>query len=85
MLYRMKIVTAAPLVSGVMMSHVAGAKAQTPYQMPPTTLTCTGDQIVWVNTRSHVYHFRGERYFGSTKYGGFTCDHAADAEGDRAT
>ena len=61
------------------------AHAQTSVHMPPAGLACPGDQVVWVNTRSHVYHFAGERYFGSTKYGRFECQHDADAEGDRPT
>jgi hypothetical protein len=38
-----------------------------------------------VNTRSHIYHFQGERYFGSTKEGKFICEQVADKEGDRPT
>ena len=64
---------------------VAGASAQTPMHTPPAGMTCSGDKIVWVNTRSHVYHFQGERYFGSTKSGKFMCEHAAQKEGDRPT
>jgi hypothetical protein len=59
--------------------------AQTPVHQPPAGMTCPGDKLVWVNTRSHVYHFRGERYFGSTKEGKFVCEHVADKEGDRPT
>jgi hypothetical protein len=59
--------------------------AQTPVHQPPGGMTCPGDKLVWVNTRSNVYHFQGERYFGSTKEGKFICEHAADKEGDRPT
>lgn len=45
--------------------------------------TCPRDKVVWVNTRTHIYHFQGERYFGRTKQGKFMCEHAADREGDR--
>ncbi len=61
------------------------ATAQTSSHIPPASMTCPGDKLVWVNTRSHVYHFQGERYFGSTKEGKFICEHAADKEGDRPT
>jgi hypothetical protein len=50
-----------------------------------TAPSCPGDKLVWVNTRSHIYHFEGERYFGHTKYGRFECEHQADMEGDRPT
>jgi hypothetical protein len=61
------------------------AFAQTPVHQPPVGMTCPGDKVVWVNTRSHVYHFEGERYFGSTKDGKFICERDADQEGDRPT
>jgi len=63
----------------------SGAFAQTPVHQPPAGMTCPGDKVVWVNTRSHVYHFKGERYFGSTEDGKFICEHDADKEGDRPT
>ena len=52
---------------------------------PPAANTCPGDQVVWVNTRSHIYHFAGQTWFGHTKDGKYLCRHAADAEGDRPT
>jgi hypothetical protein len=61
------------------------AQAQTPNHAAPAALTCPGDTVVWVNTRSRVYHYKGERYFGSTKQGKFICEKAARAEGDRPT
>jgi hypothetical protein len=61
------------------------AQAQAPQHEVPPSLKCPGDRIVWVNTRSGVYHFQGERYFGSTKQGKFVCQHEADREGDRPT
>lgn len=57
--------------------------AQTPNHAPPPGLTCPHDRVVWVNTRSGVYHFQGERYFGSTREGKFLCERTARAEGDR--
>jgi len=38
---------------------------------------CPSDTVVWVNTRSHVYHFAGTAQFGHTKHGAFMCQ--ADA------
>ena len=63
----------------------APAGAQTPQYAPPAGLSCPGDRPVWVNTRSGVYHYAGERYYGSTKEGKFVCERAAKGEGDRAT
>ena len=58
---------------------------QTPTHAPPPHLSCQGDKVVWVNTRSGVYHYRGERYFGSTRQGKFVCEENALREGDRPT
>ena len=66
-------------------SLVQPAEAQTPNHTPPPGMTCPGDKLVWVNTRSGIYHFQGERYFGSTKQGKFICERKADKEGDRPT
>jgi hypothetical protein len=61
------------------------ALAQSPQHTPPPRLQCPGDRVVWVNTKSGIYHFKGERYFGSTQTGKFMCQKTADAEGDRPT
>lgn len=46
---------------------------------------CPGDTVVWLNTPSGVYHFRGERWYGRTKHGAYVCEKEADQAGDRAT
>jgi hypothetical protein len=46
---------------------------------------CPKDTVVWVNTKTGVYHFRGQRWYGNTKEGAFECRRDADVEGDRAT
>ncbi len=61
------------------------ALAQTPQHEAPAGLSCPGDRPVWVNTRSGVYHYAGERYYGSTREGKFICEREARQEGDRAT
>ncbi len=74
---------AAMLIGACLLGRPAAA--QTPIHSSPARLTCPGDALVWVNTRSGVYHYQGERYFGSTKQGKFICEKAARAEGDRPT
>jgi hypothetical protein len=76
----MRWVTIAALGLGLALPSLANA--QTPNHTPPSGMTCPGDKLVWVNTRSHIYHFQGERYFGSTKEGKFICERDADKEGD---
>ena len=46
---------------------------------------CPGDIVVWVNAKTGVYHFRGQRWYGNTKEGYFECRSEADREGDRPT
>ena len=42
------------------------------------------DTVVWVNTKSGVYHFAGRLDFGNTKQGAYMCEADAKAAGDRA-
>lgn len=46
---------------------------------------CPTDTVVWVNTKSGVYHFRGQRWYGATANGAFVCRNEADQAGYRAT
>lgn len=47
--------------------------------------SCPSDIVVWVNTSSGIYHFRGQRWYGATKAGAYICRKAADGTGYRAT
>jgi hypothetical protein len=46
---------------------------------------CPNDTVVWLNTRTRIYHFQGERWYGRTRNGAYVCEHEADEAGDRAT
>jgi hypothetical protein len=48
-------------------------------------LRCARDTVVWVNTKTGVYHFKGQRWYGNTKEGAYECREDANVEGDRAT
>ena len=45
---------------------------------------CPADTVVWVNTKSGVYHFAGTHNYGTTKQGTYMCEADAKAAGDRA-
>ena len=45
---------------------------------------CPGALVVWVNTKSKVYHRAGSNTYGHTKVGAYMCESDATAEGDRA-
>ena len=46
---------------------------------------CPADIVVWLNTPSGIYHFKGMRWYGRTQHGAYVCKKEADVAGDRAT
>ena len=46
---------------------------------------CPTDTVVWLNTKSHIYHYPGTRSYGTTKQGAYMCEADAVAAGDRAS
>jgi hypothetical protein len=76
--------TAAPTEKGT-----SKAKATTPVAGSFKTeaeaqATCVGAPVVWVNTRSKVYHAKGTQVYGKTKSGFYMCQALADTSGYRA-
>jgi hypothetical protein len=62
------------------------AAAQTLYTSPVAAQAhCASDTVVWLNTRTDVYHYQGERWYGNTKEGAYVCERQAEAAGDRPT
>ena len=45
---------------------------------------CPTDKVVWVNTKSRIYHYQGTHNYGHTKEGAYMCEADARAAGDRA-
>ena len=56
-----------------------------PDTSPPAAASCPADIVVWVNTRSGVYHLSGMTWFGHTREGRYMCRTEADKAGYRAT
>lgn len=46
---------------------------------------CPSDQVVWLNTRTGIYHEKGMRWYGRTREGAYVCRKEADAAGYRDT
>jgi hypothetical protein len=46
---------------------------------------CPNDAVVWLNTRTGIWHLAGERWYGRTKHGAYVCEREATAAGDRET
>jgi len=70
------------LCIGAMIGFFAGALANRAHaaEMP----SCPGDNTVWVNARSHVFHYRGTVNYGATQTGTYACEKQALAAGNRA-
>ena len=49
------------------------------------TAHCPGQTVVWLNSKSGVYHFAGTKNYGNTKAGAYMCEADATAAGDRAS
>jgi hypothetical protein len=45
---------------------------------------CPAETVVWVNTRTGLYHFNSERWYGHTKEGFFVCQLEGDKAGYKA-
>jgi hypothetical protein len=45
---------------------------------------CPTDTVVWANTRSNIFHFRGTHNYGATIAGAYMCEQDAIAGGMRA-
>jgi hypothetical protein len=46
---------------------------------------CSSDTVVWLNTKTKVYHEKGMVYYGHTKQGAYVCKKEADSAGDHET
>ena len=46
---------------------------------------CPGQLVVWVNTKSKIYHHAGTNTYGHTKEGAYMCEADATAESDRVS
>jgi hypothetical protein len=40
--------------------------------------------VVWLNTASRIYYYKGDRWFGRTDHGAYSCEKEAIAAGHRA-
>lgn len=51
----------------------------------PAQAHCAQDEVVWLNTRTHVFHEKGIRWYGHTRQGAYVCRREALAAGMRDT
>ena len=45
---------------------------------------CPSDVVVWANLKSKIYHFAGNKSYGTTKSGAYMCEKESMGEGFRA-
>jgi hypothetical protein len=64
----------APAIHADQFSSEADAKAH----------CLSGTTVVWMNTKSGIYHFAGSRDYGHTKQGAYMCRSDADKVGRAA-
>jgi hypothetical protein len=81
------VILAAALLAGTVFVGPM-AQAQTPYLSSYKTeqlaqAHCPRDQVVWVEMKTGIYHFRGDRLFGETQSGAYACRREVDASGGR--
>ncbi len=65
--------------------HRHHTRHHTAVRSPRTAAAADNSVKVWVNTNSGVYHYPGERWYGTTEEGKYMTEKAALAEGDRPT
>jgi hypothetical protein len=46
---------------------------------------CPSDVVVWLNLPTHIYHLKGQRWYGRTKNGAYVCEQEAVAAGNRGS
>jgi len=73
----------AAIILGLMLSS-SSTFAQTLYPTPEQAAKHCRSPVVWLNTKTHVYHVQGSKDYGNTKDGAFVCQKSADKAGDRA-
>ena len=94
------VATTAAVAPAPTPAPVAPAPKPTPTRMAKVTPAATGvgeftseaeakghcptDTVVWVNTKSHKYHYAGHRSYGTTKQGAYSCEADAKTSGDVA-
>ena len=94
----MRIIAAA--LASILISTAVGHAQLAPNRSPPTSAPsrtgadqfrseaeakahCSGN-VVWLNTKSKIYHFSGSRDYGKTKNGAYMCQPDADRVGRAA-
>lgn len=85
-------VTSAIFAAGVMVASATSVAEEVGGNVLPARFSsegdaqqhCPNDTVVWLNTATNIYHFKGRMFYGVTKDGAFVCKKEADKAGDLA-
>lgn len=90
-LIALAFLTAAPALSAPIAHSVPGIAVARASQIQffdteaAAQSHCPSDEVVWLNTRTGIYHEKGMRWYGRTRQGAYVCRKEADAAGYRDT
>jgi hypothetical protein len=84
-----KIIIATLLISATLIIGSPFPAATTPLTLYSTEEQaqqhCPSDVVVWLNLPTHIYHWKGMRWYGNTNNGAYVCKKEADENGNRGT
>ena len=79
------LVAAAALAIAVPLAAPGFAASPPPPTYPTEAAAkqaCPNDIVVWLNTRTGIYHYKGQKWYGATTVGAYVCKAEADMAGD---
>jgi hypothetical protein len=84
-----RVIAALALIALLLADLAVAASPTTPLANFPTAQEaqqhCPDDLVVWLDPPTRTYHYRGQRWYGSTKSGAYVCRNEANKAGMRAT
>jgi hypothetical protein len=86
---RMRALLRCLIIGLLILTPSLGSAVSQSVQLFPTETGaqthCPADVVVWVNTPTGIYHFKGMRWYGNTNNGAYVCKQEGDKAGYRAT
>jgi hypothetical protein len=83
------LLSALALLALLLPGSAASTEPKVPLANYPTAQEaqqhCPDDLVVWLDPPTRTYHYRGQRWYGSTKSGAYVCRNEANKAGMRAT
>ena len=72
----------AILLAGLPAAAWAGAQPALYSSESAARQACPNDIVVWLNTKSGMYHYKGQKWYATTTVGAYVCKAEADGAGD---